>query len=227
MDKISKLDSNVIRGLLVAIVGLIGSVLHACGLDSSLFSERAEPIVDAICTLITAIGTAWAMYARLFLPTPPLTDEALLRTQERLRDGGFASVHMLAVIATTLVVALLLAGCQAAQPKPSDVLAKACAPVDQYQIERCAEAVGDVYAVYLERAATIASDPTTPADVRESIKRVDRELTPAVRLLVQAARAYVQLREAQAPPEEVSAAEAKLKAQLSDVEPRVRSLPQL
>lgn len=227
MDKISKLDSQVIRGLLVAIVGLVGSILSAFGVDSALFSERAGPIIDALCTLITALGTGWAMYARLFLPTPPITDSAAVKTEERLRQGGFARPGLLSALFTTLVVVLALSACSPTQVKPTAVLSIACAPSDQYQVERCAEAVGDVYAVYLARLNYIVRDPETPADVKRQLQRLDRELTPAVRTLVQTAAAFVRLREASGPPEKVAAAQARLRNELAAVEPKVRSLPQL
>jgi len=68
------------------------------------------------------------MYARLYLPTPPITEEAAVRTQEREiqedieRQGGFARVSLLAALAA-VGAALLVAGCQT---PPHRVLQVAC-----------------------------------------------------------------------------------------------------
>lgn len=124
-----------------------------------------------------------------------------------------------------LPLLLVMAGCVTGATKPQDVITTACAPSDQYLIERCAEAVGDVYGVFQTRALEIVSDPTTPADIKGTIQELDRELTPAVRTLVQTSAAYVLLREAQAP--EAEAKRADLAVQLTSVRPKVQALPKL
>lgn len=122
-------------------------------------------------------------------------------------------------------ILLILVGCATGATKPQDVISIACAPSDQYLIERCAEAVGDVYTVFQQHALEIVSDPTTPEDVRSTLQSLDRELTPAVRSLVQTSLAYVLLRDAQSPG--VAAKEAELSEQLANVRPRVQTLPKL
>lgn len=119
----------------------------------------------------------------------------------------------------------LLTACVTGATKPQDVIAMACAPSDQYLIERCAEAVGDVYTVFQRRALEIVSDPATPEEIKGTLKSLDRELTPAVRTLVQTSAAYVLLREAQSP--EAGAKQAELATQLATVQPRVQTLPKL
>lgn len=119
----------------------------------------------------------------------------------------------------------MLAGCVTGATKPQDVISLACAPSDQYLIERCAEAVGDVYAVFQARALDVVSDPATPGEVKGAIQKLDRELTPAIRTLVQTSAAYVLLREAQAP--EAGAKRAELAVQLTSVQPKVQALPKL
>lgn len=120
---------------------------------------------------------------------------------------------------------LILAACATGATKPQDVISLACAPSDQYLIERCAEAVGDVYRVYQTRALEIVSDPATPADVKGAIQKLDLELTPAVRTLIQTSTAYVLLREAQDTAAEAKRAE--LAVQLASVRPQVQALPKL
>lgn len=129
--------------------------------------------------------------------------------------------RIFAVISTCAV----LLGCATNATKPQDVISLACSPSDAYLIERCAEAVGDVYGVFQTRALEIVSDPATPADVKQAIQKLDRELTPAVRTLVQTSTAYVQLRTASAP--ETAAKRAELALQLADVQPKVQTLPKL
>lgn len=130
----------------------------------------------------------------------------------------------LGVLITVLTLAAL-AGCTTNAIKPQDVIAVACSPSDAYLIERCVEAVGDVYGVFQGRALEIVSDPATPADVKLTVQKLDRELTPAVRLLVQTSTAYVQARDAQSP--DTAAKRAQLAMQLADVQPRVQTLPKL
>jgi len=122
-------------------------------------------------------------------------------------------------------ILLILAGCVTGATKPQGVISLACAPSDQYLIERCAEAIGDVYSVFQRRALEVVSDPATPGEVRGAIQKLDRELTPAVRTLVQTSAAYVLLREAQAPA--ADAKRAELAVQLTSVQPKVQALPKL
>lgn len=120
---------------------------------------------------------------------------------------------------------VLLGGCADLATKPQDVIAVACSPSDAYLIERCVEAVGDVYGVFQGRALEVVSDPATPADVKRAIQKIDLELTPAVRALVQTSAAYVLARDAQSP--EAAAKRAELALQLADVQPKVQTLPKL
>jgi len=120
---------------------------------------------------------------------------------------------------------LILTGCVTGATKPQDVISVACSPSDQYSIERCAEAVGDVYGVFQTRALEVVSDPATPTDIKSTIQKLDAELTPAVRTLVQTSAAYVLLREAQSP--EAAAKQVELAVQLTSVRPKVQALPKL
>lgn len=84
LEQIAKLDSLVLRGLAVAAIGLIGKILSLCGVDETLFSVKASEIVDAALTLITAGGVAYAAYARINHPNPPLSESAVVKTQAML-----------------------------------------------------------------------------------------------------------------------------------------------
>jgi hypothetical protein len=92
LEKIAKLDSLVLRGLAVALIGLIGKILALFGLDEMVFSTKASEIVDALLTLITAAGVLYAAHARINKPNPPLSDAAVLKTQQMVNEGTLAEV---------------------------------------------------------------------------------------------------------------------------------------
>lgn len=166
---------------------------------------------------ISAIG-ALMLFLRN-ITTQAVTDKAN-------KQSGHVRPLMLALLfAVSVPAALSLQACATSATKPQDVISLACSPSDAYLIERCAEAVGDVYGVFQGRALEIVSDPTVPPDVKSAIQKLDRELTPAVRTLVQTSIAYIQLRAASAP--EANAKRAELALQLANVQPKVQTLPKL
>lgn len=79
LDKIFTIDSHTIRGLLLAIVGVLGLILSYFGVDATTFGAQAAKMVDALLLVFTTGGILWAAYARLFMPTPPLTDTAAVK----------------------------------------------------------------------------------------------------------------------------------------------------
>jgi hypothetical protein len=87
LEKIAKLDSLVLRGLAVALIGLIGKILALFGLDEMLFSTKASEIVDALLTVITAGGVLYAAHARINKANPPLSDKAVAETARLVQDG--------------------------------------------------------------------------------------------------------------------------------------------
>jgi hypothetical protein len=92
LEKIAKLDSLVLRGLAVALIGLIGKILSLAGVDEMVFSTKASEIVDALLTVITTAGVLYAAYARINKPNPPLSDAAVAKTQEMVDDGRLSEV---------------------------------------------------------------------------------------------------------------------------------------
>lgn len=106
LEKIAMLDSQVIRALLIAIVGVLGLVLSFFGVDQALFSEKASKLVDALMLLIVAGGVFYASYARATKPTPPLTEAAVKKSQELLAKQSAWLPFVLAIGMTFLV-----AGC--------------------------------------------------------------------------------------------------------------------
>lgn len=92
LEKIAKLDSLVLRGLAVALIGLIGKILALAGVDEMVFSAKASEIVDAALTLITSAGVLYAAYARINHPNPPLSDKAVERTEQLIAAGKLVEV---------------------------------------------------------------------------------------------------------------------------------------
>lgn len=112
LKQISMMEAGVIRGLLVAIVGVLGLVLRLFGVDVDAFSDKAEQFIDALMALLAAGGLFYAGYSRVTKPTPPISDEATQKTAAMLRkQGGHVSPALLATLVLTMLGALALAGC--------------------------------------------------------------------------------------------------------------------
>jgi hypothetical protein len=92
LEKFAKLDSLVLRGLLVAAVGFIGVVLSLFGVSEGMFSEKAMKVVDAGMTLLTAVGLLYAANARINKPNPPLSDKAVAETARMVQDGTLKEI---------------------------------------------------------------------------------------------------------------------------------------
>jgi hypothetical protein len=117
------LQSGVIRGLLVAAVGLLGSILGLFGVSEVAFAAKGAQVVDALSNFLIASGVAYATYARVALPTPPITEGAAAATVARqaqadeaagrLPQSGFARPLMLAcLLALSLGTFATMQGCQ-------------------------------------------------------------------------------------------------------------------
>jgi hypothetical protein len=117
LEIIKKLDSGTVRGLIVATIPLIVLIASFFGVDEALFSTQLEGIGEKIVALVSLAGVAWAAYARVFKPTPPLTETAAKLTQERLvqeaahKQGGYAGVGLLGLTAALSLALVALAGC--------------------------------------------------------------------------------------------------------------------
>ena len=88
LEKIAKLDAAVIRGVLVTAVPVLAMLLNLIfGVDDKLFSEKAAGFIEAVMTLWTAIGLAYIAYARITKPTPPISDTAIIATEQMIQSG--------------------------------------------------------------------------------------------------------------------------------------------
>jgi hypothetical protein len=94
LQKIAKLDAAVLKALLLVIVGFIAQVASIFGLfDAEVFKGKAEDLVEAISVLLIGLGAFWAWYARVYQPTPPLSDIAVQKTQEMVQQGKLKTVN--------------------------------------------------------------------------------------------------------------------------------------
>lgn len=123
LQKIALLDSQVIRALLVAIMGVLGLVLSWFGVDEKIFSAEATKLIDAVSLLITTGGVVYAAYARAMKPTPPLTESAAEQTRTlvsqqagaKMQSGAASrsNVANLVLAGLALVMMLGMTGCAA------------------------------------------------------------------------------------------------------------------
>lgn len=122
LEVIKKLDSGTIRGLIVATIPLLVLLGSFFGVDEAVFKANLEGWGEKLVALASLGGVVWAAYARVFKPTPPLTETAAKATQDMLqaqaqgkaKQGGFARAGMLALIlalSVALPAILALPGC--------------------------------------------------------------------------------------------------------------------
>lgn len=83
MKTIPLLDSQVIRAVLLALAGLIGLILSFFGVNEEAFGAQASRLIEAALLLLTTGSALWAAWARAMLPTPPITDTAVVKTEIR------------------------------------------------------------------------------------------------------------------------------------------------
>lgn len=119
LEVIKKLDSATIKALIVATVPLLALIASFFGVDQAVFDREASIWTERLLALATAGGIAWAAWARLFKPTPPLTETAAQKTADMVAkgelrqvtgnsvQGGFIQTLMLAILLAVSVMALV------------------------------------------------------------------------------------------------------------------------
>jgi hypothetical protein len=126
LQVIKMLDAGTVRGLIVATIPLLVLIGSLFGLDEALFQAELEGWGEKVVALVSLGGVAWAAWARIFKPTPPVTETAAKATEARLmaeksggqssQDGPSGGTNIRAPAAAVLIalsVALAaLPGCQ-------------------------------------------------------------------------------------------------------------------
>ena len=129
LEIIKKLDAGTIRGLVVATIPLLVLIASLFGVDEALFEAKLAEWGEKVALLVSLAGVTWAAYARLFNPTPPLTETAANKTLEMLKSqnpappsagggkqGGYVRAGMVGLIlafSVAGVTALSLSSCAA------------------------------------------------------------------------------------------------------------------
>jgi hypothetical protein len=195
LEKISMLDSQVIRALLLAITGLVGLILSFFGVDEGWFSERATRVVDAVLLIITTGGVLWAGYARRYLPTPPITDTAVAKTEAKMAsahpEGGFVRPGLLVALLAFSLPVVLLPACT----NTREAYRAAETP------DEVAYVITEHYASLVREAANLRQLATTPPEAVAAMQRADLVAGPLVDSLRPLRDAYMATRSAESEAE--------------------------
>lgn len=191
MEKIPWLDSGIIRGGLLALGALIGLLASMFGVDEAMFAAKWTRAIDPILTIVATVATLYIMWKRSHSVTPPITDTAKAKTDERIeqtktvsKETGHAQRDLLISIATFISVVLLIgivmssAGCGGTL--------RAYQQADT--LEDQAKVLGEHYNS-LQREA-IALKAIVPANALKAMQRGDKEAAVAVVAVLRASEAY-------------------------------------
>lgn len=106
------------------------------------------------------------------------------------QQAGFARPLMLALL-FAIATAVLLSACQT---PPNKVVQVACDP-SAHTAERCAKGIAETWEVYQRRAEEIVTDPVTPDEVKQPIKKAEAYTRPAIVEMLKAAAAYKRIKD--------------------------------
>lgn len=171
MKQIGFLDSNIIRALLVALAGLVGMVVTKLGLqfDDKFWAD----MIDAGLLVLTTGAALYAAWSRTNQPTPPISDTAVARTEERTKkEGGFARPGMLGFLC---VLALATAAGCAGTREAYKAAANSADPAAE-----TAYVMAEQYSASLDQASVLATNPATPRSAVQAIKTAELAATPLV-----------------------------------------------
>ena len=227
MNTIPWYKSNTLRALVIA---LLVQVVTWIGLTDNVSNEEVAENVDRVLAVIEFLALAWAAWARLKQPTPPITEAAAQKMQamqlESARtDAGVLRSHWLVAAFVAVVVAAGTFGCTTT---PTEVVRVGCAGGTAYKVERCADTLARVYNIYQTRALEITQDAQVPTDVKEKIRKADAEATPVVRELIASSKQYMDVRDAlqggTTEDEKLRIANANLERWIAQAVPRINAL---
>jgi hypothetical protein len=166
MEKIPWYKSNSLRGLLLAGLAFVAQTL---GLDDTVNDKFIADLVNNFFSLAEAVGIIWATYARVRLPTPPVSTAAVEATIKR--QGGYSSVTLLATLALVATLGIgALTGCA-----NTTAAYKAAKGVDQQ-----AFVVLSHYDALLKEANVLKDKPDVPPEVVDAMKKADAAVYPVV-----------------------------------------------
>jgi hypothetical protein len=181
MNKIPWYDSAILRQqiaqLLIQLAALFGIATGTLDIEGT---------VGAIFAGASALVALWTFITRLRKPTPPITDEAVERTQALAKkQGGYVRAGMLAlVLALGVPVAVSMHGCSGT--------------VSAYkQVDNPAElayVLAEHYAALVTQAADLRQKPGTPAAAIAAMQDADRRARPIIEKLPPLRTAYLQLK---------------------------------
>lgn len=232
LEIIKKLDAGTVRGLIVATIPLLVLIGSFFGLDQAVFSAKLSDIGEKIVALVTLGGIAWAAYARLFNPTPPITETAAEKTRAMLAkqnegkssSSGAPPVRLHPV---TLVLALVLASLAFSSIYGCSSLAVSRAKTNE---QRAAALIGD-FTIFQRAAIAIGQDSTVPTEVRKPIVDSAVQLKPAVDELDLALREYrsivFDLGSDTSSDQKLAIAAANLTKWIAEIQPRILALRSL
>jgi hypothetical protein len=226
MNPTPPFDSAVVKALLLAIVGLVGIVGSFFGIDEAVFNAKATRVVDGLLLLATAGGVFWALYGRLFMRTPPLTQKAVDAT---IKAGDNKQIPPSSpALIGLIVLGVCLVGLAGCQVTPATAIQEACARDAQYSAIRCAKSIPDTYEVYQESLLRMAEDPTTDPDVLKRIKQADAAMTPVMVAGLDVTQTYntvrMQLAEGTTTEDQLRIANANLEAWIVGALPKLAAL---
>lgn len=161
--------------LLVAVVALFGFNTEGIDLDATTASIFAG---------IAAVVSVWTLVTRIFKPAPNLSQTAADKEIELVSRGeipaqnpkerGFVRGAALIVLAWLTFAAVVLVTVTGCAGTTSAYKAAQSLPDTAY-------VVTEHYAAVLNEATAIASQPDTPASVKDALKKAAEEVQPIVR----------------------------------------------
>lgn len=147
--------------------------------------QALKPGLTVSAEVALALNTVLVFVVQYFVPNAPDTGGS---------NGGqlgFARPQLLVALFLGMFPLALLPSCATT---PADVLAVACDRSSNYSVERCAKGIGETYEIYQVRAAEIAGDPATPADVKAAISQAELASRKVVVELLRSAAVVAQIR---------------------------------
>lgn len=172
METTPLLKSQVIRAVIVALLGLAGIIARKLGY--SFDDDFQNQLADAILLIVTTIATAWAGWARATKPTPPLTQTAAAKTEAveaAKMQGGFARPAVLGVAFVLGLGVLGAAGCVGTRDAYK---AAGGDPV------KTAYVVGEHYAAVVKEAAALKNSGQLTGSALEAVRKADDAVRPLI-----------------------------------------------